>query len=563
MVNISRVFQAAAFFYVYLYFSEKYVQSVRLSDRASGFLRSQMQPSIDKLQQYQLLNPNHAKSFRLTSGNCGFPSVANAYGAIESYAQIMLGNNDQYLDDLVFNNLVRNILPQFSVPGGEKIVRSKMARYLNNSFHIGDNSFGEDDLVLTNGAKEALDLIFRSITNPGDKVFVRNRSWGSYKYQITNNGADVVLLESTGDNNSLSAKDLENAILDHGVPKAVILSLVENPDGAMITQENLEELFCFLSSKDLQDTFLILDASYNKFLLDDRDFDLSNIMAKNGFDEDKLSIVFGTGKYALLDHSIRMGGVVTKFDDLVSAIKNQISQTNTHVNIISQIALYGALSDPNRDIHINSYIKGSKLKLKLFDKLISEIDGIRQLAVNGGYAYIEVDEDFLDRVDQVLGYDKVESLFLKIAAIEGVGGKAFCDGDHNCIRINLAQLTFTEIEKIAENIKLGFEFLDEITVQNCESYLPQLHKNLHESDKVISKSEAISYFTKGLNIDNRDSNHQLESWNYAIKLSNIGIIDKADIEESMKLIARIFDIESRVSVSDATSERLIKRSRQA
>lgn len=98
----------------------------------------------------------------------------------------------------------------------------------------------DEEILITVGVSEAVDLALRAIINPGDKVIVPVPSYVSYGPVAELAGAKAIYLDTTRDNFKLTPKILTKAI-DKKV-KAVILNYPSNPTGVSYTKKELEEL---------------------------------------------------------------------------------------------------------------------------------------------------------------------------------------------------------------------------------------------------------------------------------------------------------------------------------
>lgn len=104
-----------------------------------------------------------------------------------------------------------------------------------------DLDYQVDEMIVTVGASEALDIALRTMLNPGDEVIYCEPAYVSYLPTIELAGAvakKITLLEE--DNFILTPKQLEGAITDK--TKILFLNFPNNPTGATMNKKQLEAL---------------------------------------------------------------------------------------------------------------------------------------------------------------------------------------------------------------------------------------------------------------------------------------------------------------------------------
>jgi aspartate aminotransferase len=107
-------------------------------------------------------------------------------------------------------------------------------------------SIGEDFIVMTVGAGGALNVIFKTILNPGDEVIVSKPFFVEYLFYPDNHGGSAVLV-STKDDFSLDLDAIEAAI--NPKTAAVLINSPNNPTGKVYTQEEIRGLGELLERK--------------------------------------------------------------------------------------------------------------------------------------------------------------------------------------------------------------------------------------------------------------------------------------------------------------------------
>ena len=118
-------------------------------------------------------------------------------------------------------------------------LRQELARHLNNDYCI--NYSPDNELLITVGVSEGLDLAMRALINTGDEVLIPDPCYVAYDASIILSGGVPVRVPTTQENNfELEACDVEERITSK--TKAILLGYPSNPTGAVMSREHLCEL---------------------------------------------------------------------------------------------------------------------------------------------------------------------------------------------------------------------------------------------------------------------------------------------------------------------------------
>lgn len=117
-------------------------------------------------------------------------------------------------------------------------LRAEICRYLDRRFGL---SYGSDETLVTVGGSEAIDLAIRAVTEPGDEVIIPTPSFVCYEPIVKLcGGVPVTIPTKKEDRFKLTPEALSAAITPR--TKMVVLPFPNNPTGAILTKEELEEL---------------------------------------------------------------------------------------------------------------------------------------------------------------------------------------------------------------------------------------------------------------------------------------------------------------------------------
>lgn len=135
-------------------------------------------------------------------------------------------------------------------------LRIEISRYLERRF--GLNYDAEKEIIVTVGGSEGIDLAFRAMLNPGDEVIIPEPCYVSYVPCVTlADGVPVTVNLKEENDFKLTKEQLLSAITPR--TKILVLAFPNNPTGAVMTKEELEEIAQVVKEKDI---FVVSDEIY-------------------------------------------------------------------------------------------------------------------------------------------------------------------------------------------------------------------------------------------------------------------------------------------------------------
>lgn len=141
---------------------------------------------------------------------------------------------------------------QYSANAGLPELRSEIAAYLERRFSL--NYHPEDEVLVTVGGSEAIDLCLRAFLAPRDECLIPEPCLVCYNPLAGITGAKPVTVRPTKENGfKLMPEDLRRAITPK--TKLLMLSYPSNPTGAVMTREELRGV-----AEVLRDTNIIVVA---------------------------------------------------------------------------------------------------------------------------------------------------------------------------------------------------------------------------------------------------------------------------------------------------------------
>jgi len=121
---------------------------------------------------------------------------------------------------------------QYGATEGYQPLREQLAAFMASK---GNQGVGANDLIVTTGSQQALDLLGKTLVSPGDKVIVEGPTFLATIQCFRLYGADLVTAPVDGDGVQTDA--LERLIVEHKPKFIYLIPTFGNPSGAMLSLE--------------------------------------------------------------------------------------------------------------------------------------------------------------------------------------------------------------------------------------------------------------------------------------------------------------------------------------
>ncbi len=136
-------------------------------------------------------------------------------------------------------------------------LKREIATYLERRYHL---RYDEKQVLVTVGGSEAIDIGLRAMLDPGDEVIIPEPCYVSYLPCVKlASGVPVRLPLEEKDGFKLTGEKLRSALTDK--TKIVVLPFPNNPTGAVMKKEDLEEIAEIIKERDL---FVLSDEIYSE-----------------------------------------------------------------------------------------------------------------------------------------------------------------------------------------------------------------------------------------------------------------------------------------------------------
>lgn len=198
--------------------------------------------------------------------------MAAKYGA-ENVYDFSLGNPNvpapAEVKKAVFEELEKEdpvVLHGYMNNSGYEDVRAAIADSINRRFQT---SFGEQNIIMTVGAAGGLNVILKTLLNPGDEVIVIAPYFGEYNSYVSNYDGKIVVVSPNTENFQPNLEELEQKITAN--TKAVIINSPNNPTGVVYSEDTIRKMADILRGKEKElgiDIYLISDEPYRELVYD-------------------------------------------------------------------------------------------------------------------------------------------------------------------------------------------------------------------------------------------------------------------------------------------------------
>ena len=198
--------------------------------------------------------------------------LAGIYGA-ENVFDFSLGNPSVPAPEEL-NRAVKDILdeePSIFVHGymsnaGYEDVRATIADSINRRF---GTSFNQSNIIMTVGAAGGMNVIFKTILNPGDEVLTFSPYFVEYNSYVSNYDGKLVAIDPDTETFQANIEDLERKITPK--TKALIINKPNNPTGVVYSEETIKKVAAILDAKQKEygtEIFIISDEPYRELAYD-------------------------------------------------------------------------------------------------------------------------------------------------------------------------------------------------------------------------------------------------------------------------------------------------------
>ena len=222
---------------------------------------------------------------------------------------------------------------KYTAVGGLQILRDEISRTTKkySNFEIDP-----DNVVVTNGGKQAILTTFMSLLDPGDEVLIPSPYWTTYPEAVKISGGNPVVVNTDFENDfKVTVEQLDEKFTEK--TKVLVWVSPSNPTGVVYSKEEAEEIYNWAFDKNI---WILSDELYEHLVYKGVTSPSPATIDKN---LEKTIVVNGVAKaYSMTGWRV---GWIMGNDDIIGLSKKIQSHATSNVANISQVAAYSALKN--------------------------------------------------------------------------------------------------------------------------------------------------------------------------------------------------------------------------
>ena len=176
---------------------------------------------------------------------------------IDDCVNLTIGQPDFPMPDVVkqaYINAISEDKTSYSHNKGLTETRQAISQYFKRRYGF---FYSEEEIIVTNGASEALDTSIRSIIEPGDEILIPGPIYAGYIPLVETLGGKPIYIDTTHSDFKVTPELIETYFTNQ--TKAILLNYPTNPTGVILERSEVEALVHYLKTKEI---FIISDEIY-------------------------------------------------------------------------------------------------------------------------------------------------------------------------------------------------------------------------------------------------------------------------------------------------------------
>ncbi|WEU32728.1 pyridoxal phosphate-dependent aminotransferase [Enterococcus faecalis] len=334
----------------------------------------------------------------------------------------------------------------YTPSGGIPELKQAIVSYVEREYQL---CYQPKQVIVTDGAKYALYLLFQAILNVGDEVFIPVPYWVSYGEQVKLAEGKPVFVSSTQEQSfKVSVAQLEAVRTDK--TKAIILNSPSNPTGVIYTEEELRQIGEWAVAHNI---LIIADDIYGRLVYNGHRF--TPIATISEAIRQQTIIINGVSKtYAMTGWRI---GFAVGDEKIIQAMTQLASQSTSNPVAVSQYAAIEALTGEQSTVE--DMRQAFEKRLNHIYPKVAALPGVSLIKPEGAfYLFPNVKKTL-----EICGYDNVTNWvedLLQEAHVALVTGEGFGAPEH--VRMSYATDLMT-LEKAIERMN---DFIEKKRIQH-------------------------------------------------------------------------------------------------
>ena len=245
-------------------------------------------------------------------------------------------------------------------------------------------SIGADDILITNGVSEGLDMVISSIVEDGDEVLLPGPYYPPYASYVRLHGGIPVEFAVDLDNSRPDIEDIKSKITSRTI--AICLISPNNPTGVVFNENSLKELVDIANQHNL---YIICDEIYDQIIFDEKFVGIGKV-AKDS----PVIILNGFSKVHLMS-GWRIGYIAFNQSSKLNALRENLLKL-ARVRIATSLPIQHAALESLRgpQDYINDFVSEIKKRRDLVVKRLNEMPGLSCPTPQGAfYAFPKIEDN--------------------------------------------------------------------------------------------------------------------------------------------------------------------------
>ena len=245
-------------------------------------------------------------------------------------------------------------------------------------------SITADDVLITNGVSEGLDMVISSIVEEGDEVLLPGPYYPPYASYVRLHGGIPVEFSVDLNHSTPNIDDIKSKITSKTV--AICLISPNNPTGVVFNENSLKELVDVANQHDL---YIICDEIYDQIIFDDKFVGIGKVAG-----DSPVIILNGFSKVHLMS-GWRIGYIVFNQSPQLESLREhlpKLARVRIATSLPVQHAALESLRGPQN--YINDFVSEMKKNRDLVVKRLNDMPGLSCSNPKGAfYAFPKIEDN--------------------------------------------------------------------------------------------------------------------------------------------------------------------------
>ena len=245
-------------------------------------------------------------------------------------------------------------------------------------------SISSDDVLITNGVSEGLDMVISSIVEEGDEVLLPGPYYPPYASYVRLHGGIPVEFAVDLDNSTPNIEDIKSKITSKTI--AICLISPNNPTGVVFNESSLKKLVEIANQHNL---YIICDEIYDQIIFDQKFVGIGKVAG-----DSPVIVLNGFSKVHLMS-GWRIGYIAFNQSSKLNALKEnlpKLARVRIATNLPVQYAALESLRGPQG--YISEFVSELKKRRDLVVKRLNSMPGLSCPNPKGAfYAFPKIEDN--------------------------------------------------------------------------------------------------------------------------------------------------------------------------